>query len=216
MIRFALIIYCFAFHCHFIWGQNAIALLKYGGGGDWYANPTSLPNLTKFCNQNLRTNLKTDIPTVEVGSVELYQYPMLHLTGHGNIIFSDIEAKNLRNYLEAGGFLHADDNYGLKEYFFKAMNKVFPDIKWEKLPFSHPIYHQKYNFPQGLPKVHAHEGKAPEGWGLIYKGRLISFFSVECDLGDGWEDTDVHGDTPEAHLKALQMGANIVQFVFTQ
>lgn len=197
-------------------GQNSIALVKYGGGGDWYANPTSLPNLVKFCNQNLRTNLKTDIPTVEVGSVELYQYPLIHLTGHGNIVFSDLEAKNLRNYLEAGGFLHADDNYGLKDYFFKAMNKVFPDIKWEKVPFSHPIYHQKYQFSQGLPKIHAHEGKAPEGWGLFLNGRMVSFFSIECDLGDGWENPEVHGDTPDVHRKALEMGANIVQFVFTQ
>jgi len=196
--------------------QNGIALLKYNGGGDWYANPTSLPNLVKFCNQNLRTNLKTDIPTVEVGSVELYQYPLIHLTGHGNIVFSDLEAKNLRNYLEAGGFLHADDNYGLKEYFFKAMNKAFPDLKWEKVPFSHPIYHQKYQFSQGLPKIHAHEGKAPEGWGLFLKGRMVSFFSIECDLGDGWENPEVHGDTPDVHRKALEMGANIVQFVFTQ
>lgn len=201
---------------HFLCAQNSIALLKYNGGGDWYANPTSLPNLVKFCNQNLKTNLKTDIPTVEVGSVELYQYPMIHLTGHGNIIFNDLEAKNLRNYLEAGGFLHADDNFGLREYFFKAMTKVFPELKWEKVPFSHAIYHQKFNFPQGLPKIHAHEGKAPEGWGLFLKGRMVAFFSTECDLGDGWENIEVHGNTPELHRKALEMGANIVQFVFTQ
>jgi len=200
----------------FLYSQNSIALLKYGGGGDWYANPTSLPNLVKFCNQNLKTNLNPNIPTVEVGSVEMYQYPMVHLTGHGNIIFNDLEAKNLRNYLEAGGFLHADDNYGLKDYFFKAMTKVFPELKWEKVPFSHPIYHQKYQFPQGLPKIHAHDGKAPEGWGLFLKGRMIAFFSVECDLGDGWENPEVHSDTPEAHQKALMMGANIVQFVFIQ
>ena len=206
----------FIFIIYVVDGQNAIALLKYNGGGDWYANPTSLPNLVKFCNQNLQTNLRLEIPTVEVGSVELYQYPLVHLTGHGNIVFSDLEAKNLRNYLLAGGFLHADDNYGLKEYFFKAMKNVFPDIEWQKLPLSHPIYHQKYNFPNGLPKVHAHDGAAPQGWGLIHKGRLISFFSVECDLGDGWENPEVHGDSQESHLKALMMGANIVQFVFTQ
>ena len=204
------------FSVQWLTAQNSIALLKYGGGGDWYANPTSLPNLVKFCNQTLKTNLQTEIPTVEVGSVELYQYPMIHLTGHGNIIFNDLEAKNLRNYLEAGGFLHADDNYGLKDYFFKAMTKVFPELKWEKVPFSHPIYHQKFNFPQGLPKIHAHEGKAPEGWGLFLKGRMVAFFSAECDLGDGWENPEVHGDTPEMHRKALEMGANIVQFVFTQ
>lgn len=200
----------------YVSSQNAVALLKYNGGGDWYANPTSLPNLTKFCNQNLKTNLKMDIPTVEVGSSELYLYPMVHLTGHGNIVFSELEAKNLRNYLLAGGFLHADDNYGLKEYFFKAMKSVFPDITWQKLPYNHPIYHQKYDFPSGLPKIHAHDGKAPEGWGLIHQGRLVCFFSVECDLGDGWENPEVHGDTEDTHRKALMMGANIVQFVFTQ
>jgi hypothetical protein len=211
------IICLFIIFCSLFSGaQNAIALLKYGGGGDWYANPTSLPNLVKFCNQNLKTNLKQEIPTVEAGSIELYQYPFIHLTGHGNIIFNDLEAKNLRNYLEAGGFLHADDNYGLKEYFFKAMTVVFPDLKWEKIPFTHPIYHQKYQFSQGLPKIHAHDGKAPEGYGLILKGRMVAFFSVESDLGDGWENPEVHGDSQELHQKALEMGANIVQFVFTQ
>ena len=216
MTRLFLIAFYLVFAISDLISQNSIALLKYNGGGDWYANPTSLPNLVKFCNQNLKTNLKQDIPTVEVGSVELYQYPLVHLTGHGNIVFSDLEAKNLRNYLEAGGFLHADDNYGLRDYFFKAMNKIFPDLKWEEVPFSHPIYHQKYQFTQGLPKIHSHEGKAPEGWGLFLKGRMISFFSVECDLGDGWENPEVHGDTADAHRKSLEMGANIVQFVFTQ
>ena len=216
MIRLFLIAFYLVFAISDLISQNSIALLKYNGGGDWYANPTSLPNLVKFCNQNLKTNLKQDIPSVEVGSAELYQYPLVHLTGHGNIVFSDLEAKNLRNYLEAGGFLHADDNYGLRDYFFKAMNKIFPDLKWEKVPFSHPIYHQKYQFSQGLPKIHAHEGKAPEGWGLFLKGRMISFFSIECDLGDGWENPEVHGDTDDAHRKSLEMGANIVQFVFTQ
>lgn len=216
MIRLFLIAFYLVFAISDLISQNSIALLKYNGGGDWYANPTSLPNLVKFCNQNLKTNLKQDIPSVEVGSAELYQYPLVHLTGHGNIVFSDLEAKNLRNYLEAGGFLHADDNYGLRDYFFKAMNKIFPDLKWGKVPFSHPIYHQKYQFSQGLPKIHSHEGKAPEGWGLFLKGRMISFFSVECDLGDGWENPEVHGDTPDTHRKSLEMGANIVQFVFTQ
>ncbi len=196
--------------------QNAIALLKYSGGGDWYANPSSLPNLVKFCNQNLKTNLKTDIPTIESGSIELYQYPFVHLTGHGNIMFSELEAKNMQNYLLAGGFLHADDNYGMKDYFFKAMKSVFPELVWEKLPNSHPIFHQKYDFPFGLPKIHAHDGKSPEAWGLFNKGRMISLFTVECDLGDGWENPEVHGDTQEAHLKALMMGANIIQYVFTQ
>lgn len=196
--------------------QNSIALLKYNGGGDWYANPTSLPNLIKFCNQNLKTNLTPEVPTVEVGSAELFRYPMIHLTGHGNILFSAIEAKNLREYLIAGGFLHADDNYGLDVFFRREMLKVFPDLTWQKVPFNHPIYHQKYKFLNGLPKIHAHDNKPPQGLGLFWKGRLVCFYSFECDLGDGWEDAEIHNDTPDAREKALKMGANIVSFVFLQ
>lgn len=198
------------------YSQNSIALLKYSGGGDWYANPTSLPNLVKFCNQNLKTNLTVEIPTVEVGSAEIFRYPMVHLTGHGNILFSVSEAKNLREYLMAGGFLHADDNYGLDVYFRKEMLKVFPELTWQKVPFNHPIYNQKYKFPNGLPKIHAHDNKPPLGLGLFWKGRLVCFYSFECDLGDGWEDPEIHNDTPDAREKALRMGANIVSFVFLQ
>jgi hypothetical protein len=196
--------------------QNSIALLKYNGGGDWYANPTSLPNLVKFCNQNLKTNLTAEIPTVEVGSTELFRYPMIYLTGHGNIVFSPTEAKNLREYLMAGGFLHADDNYGLDVFFRREMQKVFPELTWQKVPFNHPIFNQKYKFPNGLPKIHAHDNKPPQGLGLFWKGRLVCFYSFECDLGDGWEDSEIHNDTPDAREKALRMGANIVSFVFLQ
>lgn len=196
--------------------QNSIALLKYNGGGDWYANPTSLPNLVKFCNQNLKTNLTAEIPTVEVGSTELFRYPMIHLTGHGNIVFSPTEAKNLREYLMAGGFLHADDNYGLDIFFRREMQKVFPELTWQKVPFNHPIFNQKYKFPNGLPKIHAHDNKPPQGLGLFWKGRLVCFYSFESDLGDGWEDSEIHNDTPDAREKALRMGANIVSFVFLQ
>jgi hypothetical protein len=196
--------------------QNSIALLKYNGGGDWYANPTSLPNLVKFCNQNLKTNLTAEIPTVEVGSTELFRYPMIHLTGHGNIVFSPTEAKNLREYLMAGGFLHADDNYGLDVFFRREMQKVFPELTWQKVPFNHPIFNQKYKFPNGLPKIHVHDSKPPQGLGLFWKGRLVCFYSFECDLGDGWEDSEIHNDTPDAREKALRMGANIVSFVFLQ
>lgn len=198
------------------YSQNSIALLKYNGGGDWYANPTSLPNLVKFCNQNLKTNLTAEIPTVEVGSTELFRYPMIHLTGHGNIVFSTTEAKNLREYLMAGGFLHADDNYGLDVFFRREMQKVFPELTWQKVPFNHPIFNQKYKFPNGLPKIHAHDNKPPQGLGLFWKGRLVCFYSFECDLGDGWEDSEIHNDTPDAREKALRMGANIVSFVFLQ
>mgnify|MGYP002639514795 CR=1 FL=1 len=193
-----------------------IAVLKYNGGGDWYSNPTSIPNLVKFCNANLRTNISTDVPSLNIGSPELFSYPMVHLTGHGNIILSPDEAENLRKYLSSGGFLHISDNYGLDEFIRREMKKVFPGVEFEELSKSHPIYHQKYNFNNGLPKIHEHDDKDPKGFGMIYEGRLVVFYDHECDLGDGWEDRDVHNDTEEKRLDALKMGANIVQFVFEQ
>lgn len=193
-----------------------IALLKYNGGGDWYANPTSLTNLIDFCNKNLKTGINTEYATVDVGSAEIFNFPFVHLTGHGNVIFNDQEALNLRNYLIAGGFLHISDNYGIDKYIRPQMKKVFPELDFVELPFDYPIYHQKYDFPNGLPKIHEHDGKAPQGFGLIWEGRLLCFYDFECDLGDGWEDPDVHKDSPEKRLKALQMGANIVQYVFTK
>jgi len=191
-----------------------IALVKYKGGGDWYANPTSLPNLIKFCNKNLETNINPEPATVEIGSPEIFNYPFVHLTGHGNIELSPQEVENLRTYLIAGGFLHISDNYGLDEYIRREMKKVFPELDFVELPFNHPIYHQKYDFANGLPKIHKHDGKTPQGFGIIYKGRLIVFYDYECDLGDGWEDTEVHNDTQEKHIAALKMGANIISFVF--
>jgi hypothetical protein len=193
-----------------------IALLKYNGGGDWYANPTALPNLVAFCNSYLGTDLKREIATVEVGSFELFNYPFLHMTGHGNIVFSDYEAENLRNYLIAGGFLHIDDNYGMDPYIRLAMKKVFPGQEFVELPFDHPIYHQAFKFPNGLPKIHEHDGKPPQGFGLFHEGRLVVFYTYECDLGDGWEDQAVHNDPEPVRRKALQMGANIVRFAFSQ
>ncbi|GAB4281211.1 MAG: DUF4159 domain-containing protein [Marinilabiliales bacterium] len=192
-----------------------IGLLKYNGGGDWYANPTSLPNLIKFCNDKLGTKIDPEYLTVEVGSMDIYNCPFIHMTGHGNVIFSDLEAQNLRNYLIAGGFLHIDDNYGLDVYARREMKKVFPELDFVELPFDHPIYHQKFDFKDGLPKIHEHDGKPPQGFGLIYEGRLVCFYTYECDLGDGWEDQAVHGDSQEIRLKALQMGANIISYVFT-
>ncbi|MCF0210698.1 MAG: DUF4159 domain-containing protein [Bacteroidales bacterium] len=194
---------------------NTIALLKYNGGGDWYANPTSLSNLIKFCNKELNTKLNANYATVDVGSSELFFYPFVHLTGHGNVVFSDAEAKNLRNYLIAGGFLHIDDNYGLDAFIRREMKKVFPELDFVEIPFAHEIYHQKYVFANGLPKIHEHDNKFPKGYGLFYEGRLMCFYSYECDLGDGWEDTSVHNDTEERHQTALKMGANIIQYVFT-
>ncbi len=193
-----------------------IGLLKYNGGGDWYANPTSLPNLIKFCNENLGTDLEKDYAVVEVGSPELFNYPFVHLTGHGNVIFSAQETDNLRKYLIGGGFLHIDDNYGLDQFIRPQMKKVFPDLEFVELPFNHPVYNQEYKFPNGLPKVHEHDNKPPQGFGLIYEGRLVCFYSYESDLGDGWEDEEVHGDSRETRMKALKMGANLVQYAFTQ
>ncbi|MBK7789270.1 MAG: DUF4159 domain-containing protein [Saprospiraceae bacterium] len=191
-----------------------LALLKYSGGGDWYANPTSLVNLALFCNKNLNTNFDPSYETVEVGSANLFNHAFVHMTGHGNVVFSNTEAANLRNYLIAGGFLHIDDNYGMDPFIRPAMKKVFPELEFIELPFNHGIYHQKFDFPGGLPKIHKHDDKAPRGYGLIWEGRLVCFYSVECDLGDGWEDRDVHKDPEEIRLKALKMGSNLIQYVF--
>jgi len=191
-----------------------IALLKYNGGGDWYANPTSLPNLIRYCNTNINTNIYKDNATVEVGSKEIYNYPFVHMTGHGNVIFSPYEVANLRNYLISGGFLHIDDNYGLDLFIRREMKKVFPELSFIELPYSHPVYHQHFEFPNGLPKVHEHDGKPAQGFGLIYQGRLVCFYSYECDLGNGWEDKEVYNDSDEIRLKAYQMGANLISFVF--
>ena len=194
----------------------AIAKVKYNGGGDWYANKTALPNLIEFANKQLNMNLAEKEAVVEVGSPELFSYPYVYLTGHGNVVFSEQEAENLRNYLIAGGFLHIDDNYGLYKFIRLEMKKVFPELDFVELPPTHPIYHQKFNFPEGLPKIHEHDGKPPQGFGLIYKGRLVSFFSYESDLGNGWEDQSVHNDPEAVRQQALKMGANILSFAFTQ
>ncbi len=216
---FLLFIYCSLLLTTSVFSQNKstakIGLLKYKGGGDWYANPTSLPNLAKFCNQNLNLNLNTQIDEVEPGSAAIFNYSFLHITGHGNIVFTDQEADNLRTYLLAGGFLHVSDNFGIDPYIRKAMKKVFPELDFVELPFSHPIYHQKYDF-NGLPKIHEHDKKAAQGFGIIYQGKLVCFYDFECDLGDGWEDQQVHKDSEDTRLKALKMGANLVQYAFTK
>ena len=194
-----------------------IASIKYSGGGDWYGDRTALPNLIKFCNENLKTNFETEDDVVEAGSTSLFNYPFTFMTGHGNVIFTDQEARNLRKYLTGGGFLHIDDNYGFDKFIRPQMKKVFPELDFVELPVNHPIYHQKYSFPNGLPKIHEHDGKRAQGFGLIYKGRLVCFYTYECDLGNGWEDYGTYaGDTQEARLKALKMGANLIQYIFTQ
>ncbi|MDP2176785.1 MAG: DUF4159 domain-containing protein [Bacteroidota bacterium] len=193
-----------------------IAKVKYKGGGDWYANKTALPNLVNFCNQNLKTNINPSEAVVEVGSPEIFNYPWIYLTGHGNVVFSDKDVSNLRKYLEAGGFLHIDDNYGLKPFIEIQMKKVFPELSFVELPFSHPIYHQTYKFNNGLPKIHEHDGKTAQGFGLILKGKLVCFFSYEADLGNGWEDASVHNDPEEKRQLAFKMGANIIQYAFNR
>ncbi|MDA3894091.1 MAG: DUF4159 domain-containing protein [Salinivirgaceae bacterium] len=193
-----------------------IGLLKYSGGGDWYANPTSLPNLIDFCNKNLNSTINSEPLTIDVGSSDIFNVPFVHLTGHGNVVFSDSDIKNLRLYLESGGFLHIDDNYGLDKYIRREMKKIFPDNSFIELPFDHPIYHQVYEFEKGLPKIHQHDQKAPQGFGLIYNNRLVCFYTFECDLGDGWEDAEVHNDSKKTRTNALKMGANIIAFVFSQ
>jgi len=192
-----------------------IAKLKYNGGGDWYANKTSLPNLINFCNKNLKMNLSKEEAIVEVGSPELFSYPFVHMTGHGNVTFSPQEAENLRSYLIGGGFLHIDDNYGLDKFIRIEMKKVFPELNFVELPFTHPIYHQKYNFPKGLPKIHEHDNKPAQGFGLIYKGRLVCFYSYQCDLGNGWEDQVIYNDPEYLRQAALKMGANLISYAFT-
>jgi len=191
-----------------------IAILKYSGGGDWYANPTAVPNLIKFCNSQIGTKLSPKVAMVEANSTNLFQYPMVHMTGHGNVYFTDEDAENLRTYLLAGGFLHIDDNYGMEPYLKKELLKVFPDKELVELAADHEIFNQTFKFPQGLPKIHEHDGKRPQAFGIYDQNRLILLFTFESDLGDGWEDPAVHNDSDETRKKALQMGANIIQYVF--
>lgn len=197
-------------------GQNTlkIAKLKYNGGGDWYANKTALPNLIQFCNQQLSTRIAYEENVVEVGSSDLFLYPYVYMTGHGNVVFSFEEAENLRKYLLSGGFLHIDDNYGLDQFIRLEMKKVFPNLEFVDVPFDHPIYRQKFQFTNGIPKIHEHDGKPAQGLGLFYEGRLVCFYSFESDLGNGWEDQHIHNDPPSVRQKALEMGANIISYCF--
>ena len=194
--------------------SQEIAVLKYNGGGDWYSNPTALTNLIKYSNANINTTISASYKTVEVGSVELFQYPFVHMTGHGNVYFSENEAENLRNYLISGGFLHIDDNYGLDIYIRRELKKVFPNQELIELPISHPIFNTAFVFKDGLPKIHEHDGKRPQAFGYFHNGRLICLYTSEADLGDGWENTEVHNDPEEVRIKALKMGANIIKYAF--
>ncbi len=192
-----------------------LAILKYQGGGDWYSNPTSLKNLAIFCNENLNMNINAEYAIVDVGSSEIFNYPFIHMTGHGNVYFNKLESENLRKYLLAGGFLHIDDNYGMDPFVRSEMKKVFPELDFIEIPKNHKIYNMKYKFKNGLPKIHKHDNKRPQGFGLIKNGRLVCFYSYECDLGDGWEDSEIHQNSAEKREQAFKMGANIIDFVMT-
>ncbi len=191
-----------------------IARLKYDGGGDWYANRTALPNLIAFTNKNIKTDLFKNEDEVDAGSPDLFLYPYIYMTGHGNVDFNAIQSSNLRKYLTSGGFLHIDDNYGLDPFIRLEIKKIFPKNEWVELPFNHEIYHQYYDFDSGLPKIHQHDGQPPQGFGIIHEGKLVVFYTYECDLGNGWEDASIHNDPADVRLKALKMGANILSYAF--
>ena len=194
--------------------SQEIALVKYSGGGDWYANPTSLPNLIKYCNANINTKIKPKPATVEPSSPDLFSYPFVHMTGHGNVVFSDADVSNLKNYLISGGFLHIDDNYGMDQYIRKEIKKIFPNTDLVEIPSNHQIFQKPYLFSNGLPKIHEHDGKRPQAFGIFIENRLVLLYTYECDLGDGWEDPEVHNDPADVREKELKMGANILNYIF--
>jgi len=194
-------------------GTFQIAVLKYNGGGDWYANPTSLKNLILFCNENIGTNIENDPAVIEANNLNIFSYPFVHVTGHGNIIFDQNEIENIRNYLLSGGFIHIDDNYGMDQYIRKEIDKIFPNNDLLELKNNHPIFNSKYKF-NGLPKIHEHDGKEAQAFGITVQGRLVLIYTYESDLGDGWEDQEVHNDSDEIRTKALKMGANIIKYAF--
>ena len=191
-----------------------VAILKYNGGGDWYANPTAIPNLVKFTNLNIKTTISKNPQSVAINSEEVFNFPLLFMTGHGNVYFSDEEASNLKNYLISGGFLHISDNYGLDKFIRRELKKVFPTLEFNEIPSNHPIYNQTFKFKEGIPKIHEHDKKSAQGFGLFYEGRLVVFYDYETDLSDGWEDQIIHNNPREVREKALKMGSNIIEYAF--
>jgi hypothetical protein len=191
-----------------------VAILKYNGGGDWYSNPTAVPNLVTFANTTIKTNISKNPQAVAVGSADVFNFPLLFMTGHGNILFSDDEVENLRNYLISGGFLHISDNYGFDKFIRKEIKKVFPVLDFKEIPSNHPIYNQTFKFSNGIPKIHEHDKKPPQGFGIFYEGRLVIFYDYETDLSDGWEDEMIHNNPKSVREKALKMGANIIEYAF--
>jgi hypothetical protein len=195
--------------------SQEIALLKYSGGGDWYANPTSLPNLIRYCNTTINTKIKAKPATVEPSNPDLFSYPFVHMTGHGNVVFSEADVNNLKNYMNSGGFLHIDDNYGMDQYIRKEIKKIFPNNELVEIPSNHPIFQKPFVFSNGLPKIHQHDMKRPQAFGIFIADRIVLLYTFECDLGDGWEDQEVHNDPREIREKSLKMGANIMNYVFS-
>ncbi|MFQ3296060.1 MAG: hypothetical protein ACI9JT_001614 [Polaribacter sp.] len=197
----------------FIVAQD-VAILKYNGGGDWYSNPTAVPNLVAFANETIKTNISKNPQAVAVGNEDIFSFPMLFMTGHGNILLSSDEVENLRNYLISGGFLHISDNYGFDKFLRKEIKKVFPKLEFKEIPSSHAIFNQTFKFPNGIPKIHEHDKKPPQSFGIFYEGRLVIFYDYETDLSDGWEDEIMHNNPKHIREKALKMGANIIEYAF--
>lgn len=212
--EFVLLLLLISFSSQVMCAQQ-VAILEYNGGGDWYANPTALPNLIDFSNEHNNTKIDPKPAVVKPNSLDIFNYPLIFITGHGNIIFDEDEITNLRNYLTSGGFVHISDNYGMDKFVRREFKKIFPALEFKEVPFNHPIYHQNFDFIKGVPKIHEHDGKPPQGFGLFYQGQLVCFYDYESDLSDGWESQQVHNDPPEVRVKALQLGANIIQFTFT-
>ncbi|MFQ3182530.1 MAG: hypothetical protein ACI9Z4_002143 [Polaribacter sp.] len=191
-----------------------VAILKYNGGGDWYSNPTAIPNLVAFANTNIKTTISKNPQAIAIGNEEIFNFPMLFMTGHGNVLFSNDDSENLRNYLISGGFLHISDNYGLDKFIRREMKKVFPNLEFIEIPSNHAIYNQTFKFPNGIPKIHEHDKKAAQGFGIFCAGRLVVFYDYETDLSDGWEDEIIHNNPKSVREIALKMGSNIIEYAF--
>lgn len=209
-LRITIVLFFLLQFCH---GQD-IAVLKYGGGGDWYSNPSALENLAAFCNKELNTTLSPTPKIVAPNSIDIFEYPFLHMTGHGNVVFSEQDVENLRAYLNSGGFLHVDDNYGMDQYVRGEISKLFPNQELKELAVNHPIFSTAFKFPKGLPKIHEHDKARAQGFVIEKQGRIVLLYTFESDLGDGWEDKEMHNDPDQVRLMALRMGANIIKYAF--
>jgi len=216
MKLFLLIIFIFI-SAQTVWSSSdiTIARIQYQGGGDWYGNRTTFVNLFQYINQNTNLDISDKEVSVKLMDKELFKYPLVYIAGHGNIRFSEDEVTRFRKYLMNGGFLWADDDYGMDPAFRREMKKVFPEGEWIELPYSHPIYHAYFQFPNGLPKIHKHDGGPPKGLGLFFDGQMVAFYSLNTDISDGCEDPDIHGDPMDVRQEALKMGTNIFIWALT-